>query len=128
MGAKARIALTVGLGIFMGFEAWNPWPPSSGFEEFIRWSIPGGIAVGIFVIVPLAVGRWWVVAALAGPLIAQVVMQMTGREVLQFESVGPPLNWITFAWMMFLALLMLGLVAIRKGVDRWRERRLVAPS
>lgn len=128
MSTKIRIGLTVALGAFMGLESWNPWPyQSSGIEEFSR-SIPDGVSLAIFVLVPLVVGRWWVVAALTGPLVALVTLQVTGHEVLQFESSSPPLNPVSFIWMLFLGLVLLILVGVRRAFDLWHRRRTTAAS
>lgn len=76
------------------------------------------------VLLPLIVGRWWVVAALAGPLIASVTFELTGH-VYEGGSDGPEpgLLWVVFA-LDFYGLLMLILVGIRKAFDFVRNRLL----
>jgi hypothetical protein len=128
VSTKVRIGLTVALGVLMSLESWNPWPyQSSGVQGFSR-SIPDGVALAVFILVPLVVGRWWVVAALSGPFFALATLQVTGHEVLQFESLAQPLNPVTIAWLLLLGLVLLVLVGIRRAFDLWRGRRTTAAS
>ena len=80
------------------------------------------------VLLPLIVGRWWVVAALAGPLIASVALDLTGH-VPERVSDGPEFGFIFFVFFLVLSgNLMLILVGIRKAFDFLRKRRLTATS
>ena len=130
MSTKARVVLTIALGAFMGLDTWEPsegLSPPSGLEEFFS-SIPGGVSLAIFILVPLVV-RWWVVAALAGPVVALAILQVTGHEVQQLEGWYPPLtNPFTIFGLLILAFVMLALAGIRKAFDFWRGRRATAGS
>jgi uncharacterized membrane protein len=80
------------------------------------------------VLLPLIVGRWWVVAALAGPFIASVALELTGH-VSEGGSDGPEFGFIfSVFFLVFLGFLMLTLVGIRKAFDFLRKRRLTATS
>jgi hypothetical protein len=115
----------------MGLGTWTPsegLSPPSGLEEFFS-AIPDGVSLAIWILVPLVVGRWWVIAALAGPVVALAALQATGHEVQQFEGWYPPLtNPFTIFGLLILALVMLALVGIRKVFDFWRGRRATAGS
>jgi hypothetical protein len=116
MSTKARIVLTVAFGIVMGVSTWL-----------------GGVWTGdVFfaaVLLPLIVGRWWVVAALAGPFIALVALELSGH-VYEGGSDGP--ESYLFPWgiigLFFWELVMLILVGVRKAFDFLRKRRLTATS
>jgi hypothetical protein len=116
VSTKARIVLTAAAGIVMGVLLWlsaDDW----GFALYAS-----------VVLLPLIVGRWWVVAALAGPFIASVALNLTGH-MPEGGSDGPELGYIFFVF--FLALtgfLMLILVGIRKAFGSLRKRRLTATS
>ncbi len=80
------------------------------------------------VLLPLIVGRWWVVAALAGPFIALVALDLTGHV---YEGGSDPIDsslLLGVVGLVFLGLIMLILVGIRKAFDFLRKRWLTATS
>ena len=116
MSTKTRIVLTVAGGVVMAVCTWL----SADWAETVFFAS--------VVLLPLIVGRWWVVAALAGPFIAVVAIELTGH-VYEGGSDGPEsaLFWGIFA-LDFYGLLMLILVGIRKVFDFFRNRRVTANS
>jgi hypothetical protein len=117
MSTKARIVLTVALGIVMGVSTWL-----SG-----DWT--GDVFFASVVLLPLIVGRWWVVAALAGPFIASVALDLTGHV---YEGGSDGAESYLFPWgiigLFFWELVMLILVGIRKAFDFLRNRWAIANS
>jgi len=116
MSTKARIVLTVALGIVMGVSTW----------------LSGGIGDVFFasaVLLPLIVGRWWVLAALAGPFIALVTLELSGHV---YEGGSDGAESYLFPWgiigLFFWELVMLILVGIRKAFDFLRNRLAIANS
>lgn len=90
-----------------------------------------GIALYASVLLlPLVVGRWWVVAALAGPLIAGVALELTGH-MPESEGNGDleyDFGFIFFVLFLILAgNLMLILVGVRKLFD-FISRRWLTPK
>ena len=85
-----------------------------------------GIALYASVLLlPLIVGRWWVVAALAGPLIAGVALELTGHMPESEGNGGLEYDFGFVFFVIFLSLaanLMLILVGVRKGFDFLRKR------
>jgi hypothetical protein len=119
MSTKARVILTVALGIVMGVSTWlsADWssPPWAGFAF---WSS--------LVLVPLIVGRWWVLAALTGRLTALVALQLTGHMFQGSDGYESALSYLSLAGMVIFGLFMLILVGIRKAFDLWRYREATA--
>ena len=110
MSTKARIVLTVALGIVMGVSTW----------------LSGGIGDVFFasaVLLPLIVGRWWVLAALAGPLIALVALQLTGHLIHGFDNTEVSALPLGIVGLVVNGFFLLTLVGIRKAFDLWRRRR-----
>jgi Zn-dependent protease len=115
MSTKARVVLTVAAGIVMGVSLWL----GAGWGYAFYASV---------VLLPLIVGRWWVVAALAGPFIASVALDLTGH-MSESGSDDPEFGFIFVVFfLVFLGFLMLILVGIRKAFDFLRKRRLIATS
>lgn len=80
------------------------------------------------ILLPLIVGRWWVVAALAGPFIALVALHSTGNS---HEVGSDPIDsslLMGIVALFFWELVMLILVGIRKVFDFLRNRRAAAIS
>jgi hypothetical protein len=125
MTTKTRIAMTFALGIVLGLSAWignAELSPSHETYEVFR-SIPAKIAAGVcFILVPLLVARFWVVSALAGPLIVLAILGTVGKTVYE-DGMASPLNYVTVFEMFYLGFFMVVLVGIRKGIDYLRLRR-----
>lgn len=125
MSAKTRIILIVALGVFLGLMAWLPvegYSPSPGVEDVFS-SRPIWIVFFAFLIaVPLIVGRWWVVASVAGLFIALATLELTGQI---YEGLGDgPEKPLGSLWVLpWYALLLLILVAVRKLFDFFRTCR-----
>lgn len=120
MNTKARVILTVVLGIVMGVTTWlsDEWssPPGSGY---VFWAL--------MILVPLIVGRWWVLAALAGQFIALMALRLTGHMVHGFDGHEEALSYLSiFAGLVIFGLFMLILVGIRMAFDLWRRRGVTA--
>ena len=85
-----------------------------------------GIALWASVLLlPFVVGRWWVVAALVGPLIAGVALELTGHMPESDGNGGLEYDFGFVFFVLFLSLaanLMLILVGVRKGFDFLRRR------
>jgi len=82
------------------------------------------------VLLPLVVGRWWVVAALAGPLIAGVALELTGHMPESEGNGGLEYDFGFIFFVLFLILmgnLMLILVGVRKLFD-FISRRWLTPK
>ena len=125
MRGKGSIGLTVAAGVILGLEVWvierSGWP-TAGLHDVI--AVPLGIAAAIsLLIVPLVVGRWWVVLAMVGPAISLTVMQIAGIAVRLDDGTGPAWNYRTVFMFSVLTLFMGLLVAIRHSFDVWREDR-----
>lgn len=121
MNTKARVILTMVLGIVMGVTTWQSaeWssPPGSGY---VLWTL--------IILVPLIVGRWWVLAALAGRFIALVVLQLTGHMFHGSDGYEAALSYMSIAGLVVFGFFMLILVGIRMAFDLWRDRGMTANS
>ncbi|HVO52881.1 MAG TPA: hypothetical protein VMT37_00555 [Solirubrobacterales bacterium] len=115
----------MGLSCWLGTEGYSPSP---GAEEVAHSPVIGSLYLIALVAVPLIVGRWWVVASLAGWLVALVILQVTGHWYQGSDGWSRPLNPLAFFGMTFFGLLMLALVGIRKAFDFWRGRRSAADA
>jgi len=117
MSTKARVKLTAAAGIVIGVLL------CLSDEAF-------GLAYyALVLLLPLIVGRWWVVAALAGPLVAGVALELSGNMPEGDGDGGLEYDFGFIFFVLFLVLsgnLMLILVGVRKGFDFLRKRRLVA--
>ncbi len=92
------------------------------------WAIP--LYATVFLL-PFIVGRWWVVAALAGPLVAGVALELTGYMPESEGNGGLEYDFGFVSFVIFLSLaanLMLVLVGVRKLFDFLRKRRLTAKA
>jgi MFS family permease len=129
--------LTVGLGVVLGLSIWlggEGLSPSQGLVEALRSTPVRFIGIAVVILVAMAVGRWWVVAAVAGPFVALVVLQLTGHTAHELDGWAPPLNAVSIFGLVYLGLLLLILVAVRKllelclrkGLDVWRGHRATA--
>jgi hypothetical protein len=116
MSTKARIVLTLALGIVMGVSTW-----------LSDWT--GVVFFASAVLLALIVGRWWVVVALAGPFIALVTLELSGHV---YEGGSDGAESYLFPWgiigLFFWELVMLILVGIRKAFDFLRNRWVTANS
>lgn len=122
MTTKARVILTLVLGIVIGVTTWlgaeESSPPGSGY---VLWAL--------IVLIPLIVGRWWVLAALAGQVIALMALQLTGHMFRGLEGHVETLNYpLSILGLVIFGLFMLTLVGIRTAFDRWRNRGVIADS
>jgi MFS family permease len=82
-------------------------------------------------LLPFIVGRWWVVGALAGPLVAGVALELTGHMPEDDGNGGLEYEFGFTFFVLFLILsgnLMLIFVGVRKGFDFLRKRRLAAKA
>jgi hypothetical protein len=82
-------------------------------------------------LLPFIVGRWWVVAALAGPLVAGVALELTGHMPENDSNGGLEYEFGFVFFVLFLILsgnLMLILVGVRKVFDFLRQRWLTAKT
>ena len=116
MSTKARVNLTAAAGIVTGVL-------------FCLSDDAFGLAYYAMVIfLPLIVGRWWVVAALAGPLVAGVALELTGHMPEDDGNGGLEYEFGFIFFLLFLVLsgnLMLVFLGVRKGFDFF-QRRLAA--
>jgi len=91
------------------------------------WSSTAGmvdsLAFWATILVPLIVGRWWVLAALAGPLIALVALQLTGHLIHGFDNTEVSALPLGIVGLVVNGFFLLTLVGIRKAFDLWRRRR-----
>ncbi len=112
----------------LGLFSWlgNPeLSPSHGVHG-IFGSTPARIAVAAcFVLVPLLVGRFWMVGALAGPAVALAILGAAGETVYE-DGTASPLNYVAIFGFIYLGILMVVLVGIRSGVDFLLRRRAEA--
>jgi hypothetical protein len=105
--------------MWLGTEGFSPSP---GLEGVFGSEVAGRVLFVFLILVPLIVGRWWVLAALAGWVIASVALQLTGHV----PQGGGEDNWGLFGVIVGLVLwgfVFLILVGIRIAFDRWRRRR-----
>ncbi|HSS03780.1 MAG TPA: hypothetical protein VLK89_01160 [Solirubrobacterales bacterium] len=119
MTTKARIVLTAALGIVMGVSTWLG-------ADGAHWA--SEVFFASAVLLSLIVGRWWVVAALAGPFIALVALDSTGHV---YEGGSDPIDsslLMGIVGLFFWEVVMLILVGIRKVFDFLRNRRVTAIS
>jgi hypothetical protein len=120
MSTRVRIVLTAGLGLLMGVSTWmTGWSSTAETMD--------SLAFFAAILVPLIVGRWWVVAALAGQLIALVALQLTGHSVQGLDNTeAEPLSPLGIIGLVVTGLYLLTLVGVRKAFDHWRRRRAAA--
>ena len=104
----------------MGMTTWLGNESSSPGSGYVLWAV--------IILVPLIVGRWWVVAALAGQVIALVALQLTGHMFRGLDGHEGSLDALSIVGLVFSALFMLILVGIRKAFDLWRNRGATASS
>lgn len=95
-----------------------------------EWSLPTGSGYAFFafvVLVPLIVGRWWVLVALAGQFIGLVTLQLTGHMFQGLDGHESELSYpIVVVGLVIQGLFMLVLVGIRMAFDLWRNRGATA--
>jgi hypothetical protein len=122
MSTKARIVLTAALGLLTGVSTWmTDWSSAANTVN--------ALAFFAAILVPLIVGRWWVVAALAGQLIALVALQLTGQSIPGLDNTEEPaLSPLGIIGLVASGIYLLILVGIRKAFDHWRERRVTADA
>src|SRR4029077_16266608 len=118
MKGTNRALLTGVFGLCLGIWFWldRQEPSPYALVHSTPFQVP---FLALIVIVPLVVGRWWVVLALAGPLAFLAYWQATGRHVYA-DGQAPPLNAESIAGFILLALWFLLLVGVRKV---WDDRR-----
>jgi hypothetical protein len=117
MTTQARIVLTAALGLLMGVSTWmTDWSSTANTVN--------ALAFVAAILVPLVVGRWWVVAALAGQLIALVALQLSGQSIQGLDNTEvPALSTLGIIGLVASGIYLLILVGIRKAFDRWRHHR-----
>ncbi len=125
MSNGRRFALTVAAGVALGLDTWvveqSGWP-TPGLNDVL--AVPLAIvALTSLVLVPLAVGRWWVVGALAGPGLSLLIMQLTGVTVRLDDGTGLALNYRTIFFLIVVGGAMLLLVGLRSLFDDLRHSR-----
>jgi hypothetical protein len=125
MSSRDRIGLTVAAGVILGLDTlaseWLGWP-TVGLHHAVALPLTI-LAVTTFFLVPLIVGRPWVLSAMAGPLLALVIMQAAGVAVTLDDTTGPALNYRTIFQLIALGVVMLTVVGLRGALDAARERR-----
>jgi hypothetical protein len=125
MSTKRRLALTVTAGIVLGLDTWmveqSGWP-TPAVNDVLAVPLLIGALVALL-LVPLAVGRWWVVGALVGPGLSLLIMQLTGVAVSLDDGTGPALNYRTIFFLIVVGLVMLLLVGLRSLLDDVRRSR-----
>lgn len=125
MTTRTRVILTAAFGVVLGLKMWlgtEGFSPSPGLEGVFGSEAAGRALLVCLILVPLIVGRWWVLTALAGWVIASVVLQSTGHVA---EGGGED-HWGLIGVIVGLALwgsVFLILVGTRMAFDRWRRRR-----
>jgi hypothetical protein len=130
VSTKRRLALTVAAGVVLGLDTWvaeqSQWP-TSGVNDALAAPLLI-VALVALLVVPLAVGRWWVVGALLGPGLALLVMQLTGDPVSLDDGTGPAFNYRTIFLLVAVGAVMLILFGLRYLFDEraeaeaeWRE-------
>jgi hypothetical protein len=125
MTTKRRLGLTVAAGIALGLDTWvaeQPGWPTSGLNDALSAPLLI-VALVALVLVPLAVGRWWVVGALVGPGLSLAIMQLTGVAVQLDDGAGPAFNYRTIFFLIVVGLVMLLLVGLRFLFDDVRLNR-----
>jgi hypothetical protein len=125
MSTKTRLALTAAAGIALGLDTWvaeQPGWPTPGVNDVL--AVPLVIvALLSLILVPLTVGRWWVVASLVGPGLSLLTMQLTGVAVSLDDGTGPAINYRTIFFLIVVGLVMLLLVGLRFLFDDVRRDR-----
>jgi len=116
MSTRAGVVLTVFAGVAMGALL--------GLGDVWGYALWASV-----LLLPFVVGRWWVVAALAGPLLAGVALELTGHMPDSEGNGGLEYDFGFSFFVLFLILagnLMLILVGVRKVFDFLRRRWLTA--
>jgi hypothetical protein len=125
MSTRRRIALVAAAGIVLGLDTWvverSGWP-TPGVNDVLAVPLLIVALLALF-LVPLAVGRWWVVGALLGPGLALLVMQLTGDLVSLDDGTGPAFNYRTVFMLIAVGALMLLLFGVRFAFDDARRSR-----
>jgi hypothetical protein len=125
MTTKRRLALTVAAGLVLGLDTWvaeQPGSPTPGVNDLL--AVPLLIvALVSLILVPLIVGRWWVVCAVAGPALSLLIMQLTGAAVGLDDGTGPAINYRTIFLLIVVGLVMLLVVGLRFLFDDVRRSR-----
>jgi len=94
MTTQTRIALTVALGIVLCVWFWGllvePNPGDFGVLESEKLAV---LLVAIISLIPLLVGRFWIIAALAGPVVLLALFQAVGYDASGWDGVeAQPFN------------------------------------
>lgn len=113
MSTKTGVVLTAAAGVVMAVLLG------------LSWDVWGTVLYASVLLLPFIVGRWWVVAALAGPLVAGVALELTGHMPDSEGSGGLEYDFGFIFFVLFLSLaanLMLILVGVRKLFDFLRRR------
>jgi hypothetical protein len=125
--------MTVAAGIALGLDTWvveQPGWPSPGVHDALVVPL-AVVAWTSLLLVPLIVGRWWVLGSLAGPGLALLLMQMTGVATRLDDGTGPAFNYRTIFFLIVVGLVMLVMVGVRHAFDpghsSWRDRQRAEP-
>jgi hypothetical protein len=125
MSARDRIGLTFAAGVILGLDTlaaeWSGWP-TAGLHHAVAPPLTI-LAIATFFLVPLVVGRPWVLGAMVGPFLALVIMQSAGVAVTLDDTTGPALNYRTIFQLIAVGVVMLAVVGLRGAFDAMRERR-----
>ena len=123
MTTATRVKITVAAGLVLGLETWilerSAWP-TAGLHDVLAPPL-GILALAALFVVPLVVGRLWVVGALLGPLLALAVMQVAGLTVRLDDGTGPAFNYRTTFQLCavgFILLFLAGLQTVFRPRDR----------
>lgn len=119
MSTNGRLALTVVAGIVLGLDTRvveQPGWPTPAVNDVLAVPLLIAALAAVF-LVPLAVGRWWVVGAVAGPALSLLIMQSTGAAVQLDDGTGPALNYRTIFFLIVVGSAMLIVVGVR-NLDR----------
>ncbi len=90
-----------------------------------RSDLWGVVLYASVILLPLIVGRWWVVACLVGPLIAGVALELTGQMPEDDGNGGLEYDFGFAFFVLFLILagnLMMVFLGVRKVFDFLRKR------
>ena len=113
--------MTVVAGVLMGVLL--------GLSDLLGSDLWGLAFYASVLLLPFVVGRWWVVGALAGPLVVGVALQLTGHMPDSDGNGGLEYDFGFAFFVLFLILagnLMMVFLGVRKGYDFLRKRRLAA--
>jgi hypothetical protein len=122
MSLKARIFWTIGLAVLLALATWIELTSRGSSSDSDHVLLVGP---AIAILIAIAVGRWWLIAALVGPALVMLVLEVTGYYTHAYLEWGgrPLFSPPGFAMLLWQGLVIAIGVGLSKGVAAFSSRR-----